>query len=67
MAEQPKTFTPHELRHRDPEKIWAEILANETLMRQAQEAMQFFDQGGSIGTWEEMVARSRARRDEPAV
>ena len=64
--EEPR-FTPHELRQRDWQKIWDEILAHETLMKQAYEGLAYFDQGNPGITWEEMVARAKARRDKPAV
>lgn len=67
MAEQPKTFTPQELRNRDWRQVWDEIFANEPLMQQAYEGLAYFDAGNPGITWEEMVAKARARRDQPAV
>jgi hypothetical protein len=51
-------FSPHELRHRDPNAIAAPILSDPAAMARIREALAYFDDGNPGIPWEQVGASS---------
>lgn len=67
MADNGRRFSPHQLRHRDPDEILAPILSDAAAMERIREALAYFDQGNPGIPWEQVEARLQQRRAQRVV